>query len=200
MTRNVCDPVRNLQRGRMGPAFELTFWCARHEPLLRDDHWNRVLAKSIDAALARHKISLAAFVFLPDCVRLVVVQNGASVNLPRLLYVVKRAFARWIRHELSCDDRALRKRLTVRDGPGRYRFRFWESGPGEVRELKTAADLSEAIDAVHAGPVEAGLCETPERWRWSSWRHYHDSAEPREPGVPRVQPVTDALSQAASCG
>jgi hypothetical protein len=126
------------------------------------------------------------------------VQGDVDADLPRLLYVIKRAFTRWVKAELGRTAPMLRKRLTVQDVPGRYRFRFWEPGPGEIRELNTATALSEAIDAVHASPVEAGLCEAPAQWKWSSWRRYQLPAQPSDRDLPRIQPVTDALSPAPS--
>ena len=137
MARKTCHPQCGAKGDQPRHAFELTFWCAGRKPLLDNDRWNRALAEGIDAAFQRRGLRLAAFAFLPNCVRLVAVEHEAGVNIPRLLYAVKRTFARWVRGDLSRSDHPLRKQLTVRDVPGRYRFRFWEPGPGEIRELDT---------------------------------------------------------------
>jgi hypothetical protein len=172
--------------------------CADRRPLLSSDRWNRVLAERIDEALGRRELDLAAFVFLPACARLVVVQRGVRVSLPRLVYVMKRTFSQWVRKDLHRGDDPLRRTLTVRDASGLYRFRFWEPGPAEVRALDAPGALLETIEALHASPVEAGLCATPGQWKWSSWRHYHLPGQPRDPDLPRVCALPHALSPASA--
>ncbi len=186
--------VHNINHSEHGPhsedsprAFELTFWCFGRQPLLNNERWNRVLAESIDRAFEHHAFSLAAFTFMPECVQLVVVQQGPTANVPRLLYTMKRTFAQWVKHELSETDPALQKRLTVRDGPGLYIFRFWEPGPGRVRDLSSPSAFAGAIETIHAGPVRNGLCETPDKWKWSSWRQYDIPAQPLDSDLPKIQ-------------
>jgi REP element-mobilizing transposase RayT len=198
MTQSIGHQARGAQGEQEQRALELTFWCAGRKPLLTNDRWNRVLAESIDQAFQRRGLGLAAFAFLPNCARLVAVAHEGDVNIPRLLFVVKRTFAQWVRRDMSRSDHPLRKQLTVRDVPGHYRFRFWEPGPGEIHQLDTPAALVEAIKAVHASPVRAGSCETPDKWRWSSWRRYHLPLQPPDPDLPKIQTLPYALSPAST--
>ncbi len=49
---------------------ELTFSCYWRLPLLTNDVWRETLSRAIDAASQRHQWRLAAFVFMPEYVRL----------------------------------------------------------------------------------------------------------------------------------
>jgi hypothetical protein len=198
--QNIHQPQHVPPPGQIGPSFELVFRCAAEKPLLDNKRWKRALAERIEEALERRELKLAAFVFLPDCVRLVVVQQGAHVNLPRLIYVIKRTFARWVRDELRQSGDTLLRELTVRENPGSYRFRFWEPGPGQLRELREATAVAEVIEAVHASPVSAGLCETPDQWKWSSWRQYHRPGHSPDPDLPRVHALPSAMPSPAAAG
>jgi putative transposase len=168
-------------------AIELMFCCRRRLPLLTSDRWNRMLARTVNRALGQHGFELTAFVFMPERVHLLVVQRKWSASIARMLCTLKRTFAREIRRELEASDRCLLQQLTVREGPGKYAYRFWETGPGHVCDLTSPALLSEVIDAIHATPVAAGLCELPGDWKWSSWRHQHLPATAPDPDLPHVR-------------
>jgi putative transposase len=56
-----------------GDLHELTFSCYKRQPLLTNDAWRRQLARCIDAAGEECQIRLAAFVFMPEHVHLLVV-------------------------------------------------------------------------------------------------------------------------------
>lgn len=56
-----------------GDLHELTFSCYQRMPLLTNDIWREGLARYIDSAGEKTGISLAAFVFMPEHVHLLVV-------------------------------------------------------------------------------------------------------------------------------
>jgi putative transposase len=55
-----------------GHLHELTFSCYQRMPLLTNDDWRVKLARSIDEANAESAVELAAFVFMPEHVHLLV--------------------------------------------------------------------------------------------------------------------------------
>ena len=59
-----------------GDLHELTFSCYKRQPLLTNDAWRQQLARCIDAAGEELDIQLAAFVFMPEHVHLLVVPTG----------------------------------------------------------------------------------------------------------------------------
>src|SRR4051794_39417368 len=62
-----------------GDLHELTFSCYKRQPLLTNDAWREHLAHCINTAGEEHEIQLAAFVFMPEHIHLLVVPTG---NVP----------------------------------------------------------------------------------------------------------------------
>lgn len=200
MSLSVSRPATAAQDDGPAHALALTFRCSDGLPLLNDGVRNRMLSASIERAVKRHDCELLAFVYLPDRVRLVVAPRRPDVNVLRLLYMIKRTFSHWVKGELRSVNRPLFRKLTRREGPGRYAFRFWEVGPGDVDALRSPEAVADAVDAVHEAPVGAGLCDAPSQWEWSSWRQYRLCAGPSERDLPRISAAPLPLSSALPRG
>ena len=147
---------------------ELTFSCYKRQPLLTNDRWRTMLAESIDAATERHGYRLAAFVFMPEHVHLVVYPLRQADHVDALLRAIKRPFAYRIKNELVQSQSRLLRRLTIRQRPGVTTFRYWQEGPGYDRNLTTPAAALSAIDYVHLNPVRRGLAKEAVDWKWST--------------------------------
>ena len=48
---------------------------------------------------------------------------------------------------------------------------FWQKRYYD-RNVRSYSDFIEKLRYVHRNPVKRGLCEKPEDWEWSSFRHY----------------------------
>ena len=48
---------------------------------------------------------------------------------------------------------------------------FWQKRYYD-RNIRSASDFTEKLRYIHRNPVKRGLCERPEDWPWSSFRHY----------------------------
>jgi putative transposase len=115
-----------------GDLHELTFSCAGRAPLLSNDDWRRQFCRSIDAAMARCRFGLVAFVLMPEHVHLLVdpVENDpARVDIAALLAAMKRPFSFRIKSELQQTSNPLLNQLTIRGSSGKTTFRFWQQGP-----------------------------------------------------------------------
>jgi hypothetical protein len=55
---------------------------------------------------------------------------------------------------------------------------FWQKRYYDFNILNYA-QFVEKLRYIHRNPVRAGLCERPEDWEWSSFRHYATGAEGR---------------------
>jgi len=54
---------------------------------------------------------------------------------------------------------------------------FWQRRYYD-RNIRSYSDFMEKLGYIHRNPVKRGLCEKPEDWIWSSFRHYAlDEAE-----------------------
>jgi len=168
------QPHRKLVRHyhEPGDLHELTFSCYQRLPLLAADQWQQGLARSIDLAGHETRIELAAFVFMPDHVHLLVAPSSSEPDIGRYLPLVKQPFSKSIKELLLKTNSPLVDRLTVQERPGKTRFRFWQEGPGYDRNLNAPAAIEAVIDYIHKNPVRRGFVTRAVDWKWSSARWY----------------------------
>jgi putative transposase len=170
-----------------GDLHELTFSCYRRLPLLTNDDWRRLLARSIDAAGLETGFKLAAFVLMPEHVHLLVVPTSPEPRIDLYLAKVKQPFSKSIKELLQQQDSPLLARLTVRERPGKTCFRFWQEGPGYDRNLTTSQAIAASLDYIHLNPVRRGLVDRAVDWKWScaSWYLLNPPRQQR-PGLPLI--------------
>ena len=174
-----------------GHLDELTFSCYRRMPLLTNDAWREMLAQSVDRAVARHAFRLAAFVFMPQHVHLVVYSIDAPARLDGLLEAIKRPFSFRIKRRLADARSPLLEKLTTGQRPGVTTFRFWQEGPGYDRNLTEVGTALASIDYIHMNPAGRGLVKRAIDWRWSSARWYADPPLPSDAGLPAIHGLPD---------
>ena len=103
-----------------GDLHELTFSCYHQLPLLTNDAWRRQLARSLDLAGEEFKIELAAFVFMPDHVHLLVAPIGPDPAIDQYLAQTKQPFSKWVKQQLvsakshEFDDKGFETRTDYR--------------------------------------------------------------------------------------
>lgn len=162
--------VRHFQHH--GHLHELTFSCYRRMPMLTNDEWQTILARSLQAACTNEGFGLVAFVFMPEHIHLLVVPLAPTSNVSRLLARTKQPASKQIKKLLVEANSKLVETLTVRERPGKYCFRFWQEGPGFDRNIFSPEAISASIDYIHLNPVKRGLCSKAVDWKWSSARFY----------------------------
>jgi putative transposase len=155
-----------------GDIHELTFSCYHRLPLLTNNEWREQLGRCIDTAGQETGISLAAFVFMPEHVHLLVVPTSSEPAIDRYLALIKQPFSKWVKDLLLEIKSPLVDRLTVQERPGKTCFRFWQEGPGYDRNLNSATSIEAAIDYIHQNPVRRGLVKRASDWKWSSANWY----------------------------
>jgi putative transposase len=64
-------------------------------------------------------------------------------------------------------------RLTIGAGGHVWEKRYYDLN------IRNRAQFVEKLRYIHRNPVKGGLCEGPEDWPWSSFRHYATGAEGR---------------------
>ena len=115
----------------LGHLHELTFSCYRRKPLLTNDPWRRILARSINDACNDEGFGLVAFVFMPEHVHLLVLPlKRETSGVSRFLARVKQPTSKQIKLILVENNSRLVEQLTVQERPGKRCFRFWQEGPG----------------------------------------------------------------------
>lgn len=172
---------------RPGDFHELTFSTYRRLPLLTNDDWRRQLARSTDEANQDASMQLVAFVFMPEHVHLLAYPGVPNSDVGLYLARVKQPFSKTIKGLLQEVASPLLQKLTVRERPGKYCFRFWQEGPGFDRNLCTADAVKASLDYIHHNPVTRGLCRRVIDWKWSSARYYlADPPKQQDPDLPFV--------------
>jgi putative transposase len=171
-----------------GHAHLLTFSCYQRRQLLTNESWFRQLSFNINRTMERHRCGLIAFVYMPEHIHLLVYPS-AGCKVEEILYAIKKPFSDRIKLLLKTSDLALLQSLTIRERPGKQTFRFWQEGGGHDRNLISVESCVKAAEYLHNNPVRRRLCSSPELWRWSSWKFYHqpghyDDALPKVHGFP----------------
>src|SRR4051812_40037681 len=64
------------------------------------------------------------------------------------------------------------------NGPPMLVEHFWQKRYYDFN-IRNYAQFVEKLRYIHRNPVKAGLCERPEDWQWSSFRHYATGTEGR---------------------
>ena len=170
----------------VGHVHHLTFSCYQQMSLLTNDAWRYWLSESIENSLRRHGFILHAFVFMPNHVHLLVRSQMKDARIDKFLFGVKRPFSFRVKRSLQERADPLLRQLTIRKRPGKRVFRFWQAGPGHDRNLSSVERVAEAIHYIHFNPVKEKLCDSPDQWKWSSWRTYHRLGEHADRVLPHV--------------
>lgn len=131
-------------------------------------------------------MELVGFVFMPEHVHFLVFPREVNPSMGDYLARLKQPFSKEIKEILVRNRSSLLKRLTVRERPGKYCFRFWQEGPGYDRNLFSPEAIELSLEYIHNNPVRRGLCRNPVDWKWSSARFYLDPERPEDPDLPRI--------------
>ncbi|MCO6046928.1 transposase [Aeoliella sp. ICT_H6.2] len=174
---------------QQGEIHELTFSCYHRWPLLEDDWRREQLSQSIERAMASYHWRLAAFVYMPEHVHLLVLPTAPGAKVDKLLFAIKRPLSYRVKQQLRADNDPLVQRLTVRQRPGKTTFRFWQEGPGYDRNIRSAEALQGSIEYIHLNPVRRGLVDKAIEYPWSSARWYAAEGPEQDVRLPRLSAV-----------
>ena len=172
-----------------GEIHLLTFSCYKRQQILGDDWRREQLSLSIERALENHGWRLAAFVYMPEHVHLLVFPVKTDTRIDKLLFAMKRPFSYRAKQRLAETADPLLQELTIRQRPGKSTFRFWQEGPGYDRNIRTEKVLLASIDYIHLNPVRRGLVEHPTDYRWSSALWYASDAQQVDQALPPLVAV-----------
>ena len=127
----------------------------------------------------RFAMSIYGYVAMPDHVHLLVSEPERGV-LADAIHYLKLSFAKRLVAQVSqvAQVRAplLGANLGIPSGV------FWQKRYYD-RNVRDEREFVEKLRYIHRNPVKAGLCNLPEDWRWSSFRHY----ALREKGVVEIE-------------
>src|SRR6476620_9234252 len=137
-------------------------------PLLTNDAWREELADCINMAGEKTGIHLAAFVFMPEHVHLLVAPVSPKPAIDEYLASIKQPFSKFVKSALIESKSSLIDRLMVDERPGKTCFRFWQEGPGYDLNIYSPSYVETCIEYIHQNPVRRGLVKRAVEWKWSS--------------------------------
>jgi putative transposase len=107
---------------------------------------------------------------MPEHVHLLLWPREEVYSISRILASIKQPVARRILNHVRArnpDDLGL-----FATGQKDKAYRFWLDGGGYDRNITTLNVLRSSLDYIHRNPVRRGLVQTPEQWKWSSFRFW----------------------------
>lgn len=141
-----------------GAARFLTFSCIDQRPIFASDELRRAFVPPLVDYARSGRIELHAWVLMPDHVHL-------------LLTPMERELA----PSLSEFKEAVVRSVTTAT---RAPQRVWRPGGGHDRTIYSCGEFREKRRYIHLNAFRAGLCDSPEGWKWHSWHEVEAQAAP----------------------
>ena len=142
----------------------ITCSCYRRLPFLNSARSRDRLLAILEQTRQRYRFVVVGYVVMPEHVHLLVTEP--EVGTPStVMQVLKQRTARAL---LPKRKRNPRQRNLFGEPPRRA---FWQARFYDFNVFTTRKRV-EKLRYMHRNPVERGLVESPEQWRWSSYRFY----------------------------
>jgi putative transposase len=141
----------------------ITCSCYRRQPLLGSANHRDLFLKVLEQVRQRYQWVVIGYVVMPEHVHLLVSEPHER-PLSTAMQALKLGFAR----RVLAEQTRLRRGEQMRE-PGAQHI--WESRYYDFNVCNGQKRV-EKLRYLHRNPVKRGLVESPELWRWSSFRAY----------------------------
>jgi len=135
-----------------GQSHFVTFSCYRRQALFCTPTTRDLFLETLERTRRQFSLRVYGYVVMPEHLHLLVSEPGSG-TLADSLHFLKLSFAK---QSISAEH--------VDNG------HFWQRRYYE-RNIRSYSDFMEKLRYIHRNPVKRGLCEKPEDWLWSSFRH-----------------------------
>jgi|SRR5256886_5544415 len=139
-----------------GQSHFVTFCCYHRRRLLTTDESRRIFESALESVRRSFRLHVYGYVVMPEHVHLLLSEPPQD-TLADALKSLKQGVSR---------------RLI---GDADY---FWQKRYYDFN-IRNYPQVVEKLRYIHRNPVKPGLCERPEDWEWSSFRHYATACEGR---------------------
>jgi putative transposase len=160
-----------------GQSHFVTFCCYHRHRLFTTDASRRIFESALERVRRSYRLSVYGYVVMPEHVHLLLnePQLGTSplkpkpgLNGPPLL--LSEAEKDTLADALKSLKQGVSRRL-IGDADHFWQKRYYDFN------IRNYPQFVEKLRYIHRNPVKAGLCERPEDWGWSSFRHYATGCE-----------------------
>src|SRR5258707_4725846 len=139
-----------------GQSHFVTFCCYHRRQLLTTDESRRIFESALERVRRSFRLQVYGYVVMPEHVHLLLSEPEKD-TLADALKSLKQGVSRRL----------------IRDAEHFWQKRYYDFN------VRNYPQFMEKLRYIHRNPVKAGLCERPEDWEWSSFRHYATGCEGR---------------------
>ena len=139
-----------------GQSHFVTFCCYHRRRLFNTDASCRIFELALERVRRSYRLNVYSYVIMPEHVHLLLSEPQRDTLADALKSLKQGVSRRWI-------------------GDAGH---FWQKRYYDFN-IRNYAQFVEKRRYIHRNPVKRGLCECPEDWPWSSFRHYATGAEGR---------------------
>jgi putative transposase len=144
----------------------ITCSCYRRLPFLNTAHARDCLLSILEQTRHRYRFVVVGYAVMPEHIHLLITEP--EVGTPStVMQVLKQRTA----HTLLPKRKRLDPCQLQLFGDDPHRRAFWQARLYDFN-LWTTKQRVEKLRYMHRNPVRRGLVESPEHWRWSSYRVY----------------------------
>src|SRR6266704_911862 len=139
-----------------GQSHFVTFCCYHRRRLFTTDESRRIFESALERVRRSYRLYVYGYIVMPEHVHLLLSEPQED-TLADALKSLKQGVSRRL---ISDADH------------------FWQERYYDLN-IRNYPQFVEKLRYIHRNPVKAGLCERPEDWEWSSFRHHATGAEGR---------------------
>jgi putative transposase len=150
-----------------GKSHFVTFCCYHRRRLLTTDSSRRIFESALERVRRSFRLQVYGYVVMPEHVHLLL-SEPEKETLADALKSLKQGISRRL-----IGDHPLKPKTGLNGAPHFWQKRYYDFN------IRDYPQFVEKLRYIHRNPVKAGLCERPEGWEWSSFRHYATGCEGR---------------------
>src|SRR5438552_9212453 len=139
-----------------GQSHFVTFCCYHRRRLFTTDGSRRIFESALERVRRSYRLYVYGYIVMPEHVHLLLSEPQRD-TLADALKSLKQGVSRRL----------------IGDADHFWQKRYYDFN------IRNYPQFVEKLRYIHRNPVKAGLCERPEHWAWSSFRHYATACEGR---------------------
>jgi REP-associated tyrosine transposase len=155
----------------------VTFCCYHRQSLLNTNASRKTFESALERVRRAFKLRVYGYVVMPEHVHLLLSEPERR-TLADALKSLKQCVSRRLIGDLRINGNIVGGPLKPAFGLSGGLKHFWQKRYYDFN-IRSYSQFLEKLRYIHRNPVKAGLCERPEDWDWSSFRHYATGCEGR---------------------
>jgi putative transposase len=153
-----------------GQSHFVTFCCYHRRCLFTTEATCRIFESALERVRRSYGLCVYGYVVMPEHIHLLLSEPQRD-TLADALKSLKQGVSRRLIGELPLKPKP------GLSGPPQPQH-FWQKRYYDFN-IRNYSQFVEKLRYIHRNPVKRGLCERPEDWQWSSFRHYATGADGR---------------------